>query len=112
MDRIIFFRHSIRKLLTDYAKLVTRQDGIETQTIFDVEHDHYLLVHVGWRGDFHQVYGPVMHFDIKDGKVWVQYDGTDFDPVGELLDMGLRQDEIVLGFHAPYKRKYTGFAVA
>lgn len=53
-----------------------------------------------------------MHFDIKDGKVWVQYDGTDFDPVGELLDMGLRQDEIVLGFHAPYKRKYTGFAVA
>ncbi len=112
MDRLDFFRQSIRHLLTEYAKLVTQNDGIEAQTIFDTEHDHYLLVHVGWRGNFQQIYGPAMHFDIKDGKVWVQYDSTDFDPVGELLEMGLKQDEIVLGFHAPYKRKHTGFAIA
>jgi hypothetical protein len=28
----------------------------------------------------------------------------------ELVDMGVPKEDIVLAYHAPYKRKYTGFA--
>lgn len=39
-----------------------------------------------------------------------RYDGTEIGMANELADMGIPKDDIVLGFQAPYKRPYTGFA--
>jgi hypothetical protein len=50
--------------------------------------------------------------DIKDGKIWVQQDTTDVPIVQRLLDAGVPKSDIVLGFHAPYKRALAGFATA
>ena len=36
------------------------------------------VVHIGWRNHRH-IYGCVVHLDIKDGKIWVQHNGTEFD---------------------------------
>jgi hypothetical protein len=44
-------------------------------------------------------------------KIWIEYNGTEEDVGGELVNMGVPKEDIVLAFHAPYKRKYTGFAV-
>lgn len=58
---------------------------------------HFAL---GWeRGQ--RVYCPVFHLDIKDGKIWVQEDATDFDLVGELERRGVPRTDIVLGFQEP-----------
>ena len=101
------YRQLVKELLE--ARVWTRPD-VETQTIFDTERDHYQLVNVGWRKDSHRVYGTVIHIDIKDGKIWIQWDGTE-DPIAdELVERGVPQTDIVLGFQAPYKRQYTGFA--
>ena len=52
-----------------------------------------------------------MHFDIKDDKVWLQWNGTE-EEVGErLVKMGIPQHDIVVGFHPPYIRKYTDYAL-
>ena len=77
---------------------------------FDTERDHYQLMNVGWRAGRHRVYGTVIHIDIKDGKLWIQWDGTDEPIAEELAELGVPKSDIVLGFHAPYKRQFTEFA--
>ncbi len=107
MDTLEQYRRLIQELLS--KRVYTRQDVI-TQTIFDSERDHYQLMNVGWRQGEHRVYGTVIHLDIIDGKIWVQWDGTD-DPIAEeLVARGVPKSEIVLGFHAPYKRPFTEYA--
>ncbi|MFO0210633.1 MAG: element excision factor XisI family protein, partial [Pseudanabaena sp.] len=54
----------------------------------------------------------VMHFDIKDGKIWLQQNLTDQNPAEELVAMGVERQDIVLGLQPPYKRPYTDYGVA
>jgi hypothetical protein len=53
-----------------------------------------------------------MHFDIKDGKIWLQQNLTDQNPAEELIAMGVSRQDIVLGLQPPYKRPYTDYGVA
>ena len=85
-------------------------EAVEAQTIFDTMHDHYQLVRAGWCNK-RRIYGCVVHMDIKDGKIWIQHDGTEIGIANELVALGVPKEDIVLAFHAPYKRPYTGFAV-
>ena len=66
---------------------------------------------MGWSGD-HRIYGCVLHFDIKEGKIWLQHNATDIDIGQELIEMGVPKEDIILGIHPPYKRPYTGYGVA
>jgi hypothetical protein len=87
-----------------YTPLV---DGL----LFDRKRDRYLIVDTGWeRGD--RVYGTIVHVDICEGRVWVQYDGTERGVAPELVTAGIPRESIVLGFREPELRKYTGFAAA
>ena len=65
---------------------------------------------VGWDGA-RRVHGSVIHFDIIDGKFWIQYDGTDRPVVDELEEAGVPKDDIVLAFQPPERRPHTGYAV-
>ncbi len=96
------------KKLADYKTVYGAE--LEAQTIFDTIHDHYQLVRAGWRNK-QRIYGCVVHMDIKDGKIWIQHDGTEIGIANELVALGVPKEDIVLAFHAPYKRPYTGFAV-
>ena len=48
--------------------------------------------------------------NIKNHKVWVQHDGTEVGIADELVKLGVLKEDIVLAFHEPLVRKYTGFA--
>lgn len=72
--------------------------------------DHYQLTYVGWRGD-KRVLGPVMHFDIQDGQVWIQYNGTEDAVAERLVEMGVPATDIGVGFHSAFKRQFTPYAV-
>jgi hypothetical protein len=52
-----------------------------------------------------------LHLDIKDGKIWIQHDGTEIGIANELVKLGVPKEDIVLAFHEPFVRPYTGFAV-
>lgn len=113
MDRMSQYRRIIMDILTEYANstpINTPGAELEEQVLFDTERDHYQILTVGWEGG-RRVYYPVFHLDIKDGKVWVQEDATDYDVVGTMEKKGIAKSDIVLAFHAPYKRPYTGYAV-
>lgn len=110
MADIAHYRQSIQQVLSGYAQKRSPHDQIELQTIFDAEHDHYQLMYMGWRND-KRVFGPVMHIDLKDGKIWIQWNGTEEMVANDLMELGVAREDIVLGFHPPFMRQYTEFSV-
>ena len=110
MDSIEQYRQFVKQILTEHAQIATTTDLVKAELIFDSEHDHYQLAYVGWQGD-KRVFGPVMHFDIQDGKIWIQYNGTEDSIAERLVEMGVPTSDIVLGFHSAFKRQFTRYAV-
>ncbi len=109
MDKLEKYRAAVKQILNEYAKYKPSHGEIETEAIFDVEKDHYELVHVGWDKK-KRIHGSVIHIDIKDGRVWIQHDGTSDGIADELVAAGIPKENIVLGFRYPKFRKYTEYA--
>jgi XisI protein len=84
-------------------------DGIEYQLVFDDERHHYQINAVGWTGK-QRVHGILVQIDIKNDLIWIQEDNTEERIADQLVAQGIPKSQIVLAFHAPYKRPYTGFA--
>ena len=61
----------------------------------------------GWHGK-QRLHGSIVHAEIKDGKIWIHYDGITDD----LVAAGVPKDHIVLAFHPPYVRPHTDYAIA
>lgn len=91
-----------------FAKL--KDDETEVQLILDRERNHYLLMLVGWH-EQRREYSSLIHIDIKDDKIWIQSDGTEVGVANELVEAGVPQKDIVLGFKSPFKRQFTEYAV-
>lgn len=99
MTKIDRYRNYIKQVIQDHARHQLAYDQIEVQSIFDPEGDHYQLVQAGWHNKQRQ-YGCLMHLDIKDEKIWIQYDGTEVGVANELVDLGTPKSDIVLFYSA------------
>jgi len=110
MDKVEQYRQFIKQILTEHAEISNSTDTVKAELIFDTERDHYQLSYVGWQGD-KRVFGPVLHFDIEDGKIWIQYNGTEDSVAQRLVEMGVPTTDIVIGFHSAFKRQFTRYAV-
>lgn len=108
MDRLNTYRSAIQQIIVNHQDQDTSPELL-SETIFDTERDHYQLVNVGWQND-RRIYGCILHLDILNGKVWIQYNGTEFDIANELVDRGIPKQDIVLGFQSTFKRQFTEFA--
>jgi hypothetical protein len=109
MARIEDYPIYVEKIIKQYGQYKPAYGDIEIQMVFDKENHHYQLLNVGWDKN-ERIRGCVLHIDIKEGKIWIQHDGTEIGIANELVEMGVPKQDIVLAFHAPYKRQYTGFA--
>ena len=104
------YRQLIKHILADYAKYKPAYGDIESKVIFDDEHGRYTLLEVGW-DDNQYVHGSIIHVDIINDKIWIQYDGTEEGIAHDLVDAGVPKEKIVLGFRPERLRPHTGFAV-
>jgi hypothetical protein len=111
MDTLNEYRQIIRNILTEHAQIPYSYGDLQSVTVFDLNSDHYLLMVHGWEGK-RRVHDCIVQVDIIDGKIWIQFDGTEYGIAQELVDAGIPKDKIVLGFKSPEMRKYTEFAAA
>ncbi|MDF5719747.1 MAG: XisI protein [Rhizonema sp. PD37] len=111
MDKLAKYQEYVKILLTNHASDDISDNDVEVQLVLDTERNHYQWMNVGWQG-LNRIYRCVMHFDIKDDKIWLQQNLTDSNPAEELVMMGVPPSDIVLGLQAPYKRQYTDYGVA
>lgn len=103
------YRQIIEKLLKEYADFLNQDDGIEQELIFDREHNRYLLLETGWQNN-KRIYGPFIHIDIKDDKLWIEHDGSEDGIAYELEAAGIPKDHIVLAYKSLERRKLTDYA--
>lgn len=111
MAKVDTYREKIQQIISDYAQRLASPGNDEIETVFDTANNHYLLLETGWSGE-ERGYGSLIHLDIKGDKIWIQYDGTEAGIANELVAMGVPKQNIVLGFHSPFMRQHTEFAVS
>jgi len=76
-----------RQILTEYSTHKPAYGDVELETIFDVDHNRYQVVSTGW-SNRRRVYGCLIHIDLKDDKIVIQYDGTEVGLPMNLLHEG------------------------
>ncbi len=112
MDKLDRYRKIVRDTLLPYAQLRFSNPKISNEAVFDEERDRYIVATVGWEGNDRRIYFNVIHVDIINGKIWIQYDGTE-DGVGYAFEAaGVPKEDIVPAFHPESVRPFTGYAVA
>jgi hypothetical protein len=112
MDKVARHAQAIRSLLEEYAaikKSVT--PDVRTEVVMDSERHHYQLLSIGWHKQRFN-YVVAFHFDIIGEKIWIQQNNTDVMVADELMERGVAQSDIVLGFVSPKARAFSEFAVA
>lgn len=113
MDKLTTYGELIRNTLTRYAELINGNPtpGVEAELVFDEEHGSYLLLNVGWSGRG-RVRGITLHVRLRDGKIWIEEDWTEHGIASDLIEGGVRKEDIVLTFQHPQMRPFTEFAIA
>lgn len=109
MDTLTEYRRIVRELIQKYAQFKPAGDDLQIEVVFDETNDHYELMYSGWNG-IYRIHGSVLHLDIRNGKVWIQHDGTEEGIAEELVKAGIPRDHIVLAFKHPKVRPHTDYA--
>lgn len=110
-NKLTFYRQVICDFLQEQAQVIPIGGMIEAETLFDSQNDRYLLLHLGWNNQ-QRIYGVVIHLELRDGKIWIQQNTTDFSVADLLLGRGIPKEDIILGLKPAFVREYTGFGVA
>jgi hypothetical protein len=108
MDQYI--KH-LKAILLEYAQFPPSHGEIEADVVFDDERGHYQLIFIGW-DTARRVHAIIIHARLKNGKIWIEWDGTHEGIALRLVEAGVPHEAIVLGFQPPEMRPYTDFAVA
>ena len=110
MDKLQDYRKIIVNLLQEQAHPYSFSDDVDTEIICDLEHDHHQLTYIGWDQE-ERIFSLILHLDIKDGKIWIQHNGTELSIAKILTEQGVPASDIVIGFHSPFKRQFSGYAL-
>ena len=105
------WRETLEKILNYYASIPYRYGDVNTSVIVSSDRNHFLLLHEGWE-NHRRVYGTIVHGEIRDGKIWLHYDGIEDGITDELVAAGVPKDHIVLAFHPPEIRQHTGYGIS
>ncbi|MBC8109534.1 MAG: XisI protein [Verrucomicrobia bacterium] len=98
MEKALKYESALLTFLKDYAPIVPHGwKNVRNQMLVDKENKHYQLMRVGWHDD-KRIHYIVFHFDIVGDKVWIQQNRTDLPVVQELEDLGIPEEDVVLGF--------------
>ena len=111
MKKLEKYKKIMEKLVKKYAQYKPNYKQIETLSICDKEANNYLLMNTGWDAK-NRVYTVILHLRIVQGKVWVEWDGSERGITEDLLDLGVLREDIVLGFIRPEQRQFSDFSAA
>lgn len=111
MDTQLSDAETIKQIISHHATFKPSYGDIESCVAFDDEHATYALLETGWMGKKH-IHDLLIHVELRDGQIHIQYDGTEGGIADELIQAGVPAQRIVLGFQHPSVRSYTGFAEA
>jgi len=111
MEKVAFLQAKIIAVLQEWLQEYRQGEGdLRNHLITDTEHHHYQVLRMGWNGRRH-IFDPLVHFEIRDGKAWLQANFTDVDVAEDLVQAGVAREDIVLGLQPPFMRPHTAYGV-
>jgi len=112
MENLKKYQKAILEVLEEYAAIKSPfMPDVENKVIADTRNHHYQLIRMGWYKDRH-VHYTVFHFDLVDGKVWIQENRTDVKIDDELIAHGVASKDIFSGLQHPVLRELAEGAAA
>ena len=110
MDKVKKYQNAILSILDGYSKIRYANISATNQILADTKNHRYQIVTIGWDDDKF-IHDCPMHFDIINGKIWIQQNMTEWE-VGEMLEeQGVPKTDIVIGFLPEEIREYSEYAV-
>ena len=98
MEKVKTYQKILLSFLEDYSKITyANAPNLEQQILVDTKRNHFQLVSIGWQKSKF-IYDVVFHFDIKNGQVWIQQNWTDVKLRQELVERGVENKDIFVGF--------------
>jgi hypothetical protein len=110
MDRRADYRELIKAAISEWEAYIrrARHNGVEIQRVFDDTNQNYALVYLGWDGN-RRVQKTALYLRIKDGKIWIEVDETDWGIAKALVRAGVPRHDLVLAFQPPQLRPLSEF---
>ena len=104
-------QETLEHVLCECADFYAGAGRLRTLRVFDRKRGQFLLMDEGWEGYKHidQVW---VHVELRDGKFWIQKDGTQDGIALDLVNAGIPKERIVLAFKHPSRWRDTEFAAA
>ena len=101
MDKITTYQNIINHILskwTNYSN--TDMPNVKYELLVDENKCNYILYVIGWHNNnYHHDW--VYHLQIKGDKIWIHEDRTDEPIANVLIQKGIDQSAIVLGYMSP-----------
>jgi len=110
MDKIAHYESCILDILNRQAAIRYANLDATNELLIDKEKHRYQVVTVGWEGP-RRVFAVTLHYDIIDGKIWIQQDQTEYGTAYELVEMGIPKSDIVPAYVSAGRRQEADFAV-
>lgn len=105
MDKLEKYKQLLEAVVIEWGTIGNSlmEGMVDDLIITDHISGNYILMSAGWwnRKRFHDI---VFHARIKDGKIWIEWDGTDPSITEELLRRGIPREDIILGWNLPTER--------
>jgi hypothetical protein len=97
VEKLNRYRQIIEQVLETHAKMPAVPETVEGMVVCDLVRDQYLLMDVGW-APYGRAHDVVVHLRLKDGKVWIEWDGIEYGIAQDLIEAGIPQEDIVMAF--------------
>lgn len=105
MDKLEKYRPIIRRILGQYLEETPREEQIESFGIIDELGEHYIFMEVGWQPP-RRVYNIVFHVRLKDDKIYIEQDWTEYGVARHLIEAGIPVSAIEMAMKAPELRPW------
>lgn len=97
VEKLNRYRQIIERVLETHAKMPAVPETVEGIAVCDPIRDQYLLMDVGW-APYGRAHDVVVHLRLKDGKVWIEWDGIEYGIAQDLIEAGIPEEDIVMSF--------------
>jgi len=108
---LVQYQQAIAHVFQEWEKLPGTGSSFRIVGVLDNQRNRYLLEHVE-QGEVPPVARTLAYLEINQDKIWVQVDNTEVGIATQLVAVGIRKDQIVLGFYPPTMRQLGEFALA
>ncbi len=96
MDKIKKYKKILKNILVKHSKInFENMPLVKSEVIIDTDKKHFILMDMGW-SNLGFIHKWVFHFEVKNDKVYIHKNSTDFDIIKAVIENGIPKSDIVI----------------